>query len=105
MCADKTEKRQLSLRQAKNCEQALEPVCKCRCGGQAHGAKRGGDSPSAQFFYDLPEDDPHHLYTKAEKREHSNARKREETRLKNERRMKAWEDLYKNRPIHPDPFF
>lgn len=31
----------LSLKQAQRCEDAAEPMCKCRCGGAFHGAKRG----------------------------------------------------------------
>ncbi len=31
----------LSEKQAQKCEDAKEPICKCRCGGQLHGAKRG----------------------------------------------------------------
>ncbi len=50
----------LTERQAKNCEEAREPACHCRCGGRAHGAKRGGGNAGMEFYYTLPEDDPHY---------------------------------------------
>ena len=97
--------RPLTLKQAQNCENAREPVCKCRCGGALHGAKRGGDTPTATFFETLPEDDPHYrpdAKKKAElanqRREAKNAEKREATRLKNERVMAAWSELYSDHP-------
>ena len=49
--------RYLTQREAERCENALEPVCKCRCQGAKHGAgrvKAGGD------FSELPLRDPHH---------------------------------------------
>jgi hypothetical protein len=46
----------LSYRQASNCENAREKVCKCRCGGALHGAKRGDGEA---FFEGLTDDDPH----------------------------------------------
>jgi len=49
--------RYLSQFAANRCEQAKELVCRCRCGGLLHGAKRiadGGD------FSQLPDDDPHY---------------------------------------------
>lgn len=42
----------LSYAAATRCEEAAEPVCKCRCNGQFHGAKRG-------TVGSLPFDDPH----------------------------------------------
>lgn len=86
--------KELSFRQAYNCENAKEPVCKCRCGGSLHGAKRGGEEPNREFFETLPDDDPHRMLTKTEKREASNARKREQTRIKNEKIMAAWLKLH-----------
>lgn len=47
----------LSQRMAERCEMAKEKVCKCHCGGEAHGKGRigkGGD------FSDLPITDPHY---------------------------------------------
>lgn len=41
-----------SQRAADRCENAVEHVCKCRCGGKLHGAKRGN-------VRSLPFDDPH----------------------------------------------
>ncbi len=49
----------LTERQARNCEEAKGPVCRCRCGGALHGAKRGGDNPDRTWYEALPEDDPH----------------------------------------------
>jgi hypothetical protein len=51
----------LTLTQARNCEQAKEPVCKCRCAGRLHGARRGGAAPDRAFFEGLQENDPHAL--------------------------------------------
>lgn len=45
-------KRALSGRQAAACEYADGGRCRCRCGGAAHGAKRGSLGA-------LPEGDPH----------------------------------------------
>lgn len=56
--------RQLSERQARNCEEARTPRCRCRCGGRLHGVKRGGNNPERTFYEDLPDDDPHHLKPK-----------------------------------------
>lgn len=47
--------RGLSYASAKACEEAAEPVCKCRCGGALHGAARQG------FLFDLAMSDPHHV--------------------------------------------
>lgn len=75
--SDQCEKslRSLSMRQARNCEEAREPVCKCRCGGTLHGAKRGsGDS----FFNGLPDNDPHFVPSKqykADKKKRENDEK------------------------------
>lgn len=59
-----------------------------------HGGKRGGEKPGQAFFESLPEDDPHHMLSKAEKRAIANARKREETRIRNEKIMAAYAKLY-----------
>lgn len=56
----------LSERAAKNCEEAREPRCRCRCGGKLHGAKRGGADASREWFEALPADDPHYVKPKAE---------------------------------------
>jgi hypothetical protein len=50
------QKRFLSKRQAQRCEDACEPICKCRCGGAFHGAKRGS-------IAGLSESDPHFVPT------------------------------------------
>ena len=54
---DEAMKRFLTQREADRCEQAQEPVCKCRCGGVKHGAKR---VPAGGDYSVLPMDDPHH---------------------------------------------
>jgi hypothetical protein len=53
--------RPLNRREADRCEQAKEPVCKCRCGGAKHGAKRIPAGSPASAFATLPEDDPHFI--------------------------------------------
>lgn len=60
----------LSLKQADKCEYAREPVCKCRCGGSMHGAKRG---TGKDFFDLLPLDDPHHIPSKERKKRERDA--------------------------------
>jgi hypothetical protein len=45
--------RPLSDRQANACEHATTPRCRCRCGGEFHGAARVDDRSQ------LPADDPH----------------------------------------------
>lgn len=45
-------KKALSKKAAQNCENAVEPVCHCRCGGALHGALRGP-------VESLPMTDPH----------------------------------------------
>jgi hypothetical protein len=49
--------RPLSQREAERCEQATTPVCKCRCRGALHGARR---VPSGGDFSVLHTDDPHY---------------------------------------------
>jgi hypothetical protein len=88
----------LSDKQIASCENATTPVCKCRCGGALHGVARGGPNPAWDFFYDLPEDDPHHIYTRQEKRDRHNAKLREKTRLKEEKRMAMYRKLYQVKP-------
>jgi hypothetical protein len=48
--------RQLSLRQAWNCETAREKRCRCRCGGLLHGARRAKQSKELHGF---AMNDPH----------------------------------------------
>lgn len=53
--------RALSEAQARKCENAVHPRCKCRCGGKSHGAGRiAPDAPVAEYRA-LPDDDPHKL--------------------------------------------
>lgn len=61
------EQKPLTERQAKNCEEAREPACHCRCGGQFHGGKRGGANAPMSFYYSLPENDPHFTPSPEEK--------------------------------------
>lgn len=88
------DQKQLSFRQAQRCEEAREPVCKCRCGGRLHGAKRNGASGgSREFFETLPEDDPHHVDSADQRREKRNVRKRAETEARFQARMKYLDAL------------
>jgi hypothetical protein len=48
--------RRLSARQSVSCETAATARCRCRCGGQLHGAGRFATAGEA---YDLSRDDPH----------------------------------------------
>ena len=62
-----TKQRRLSEKQAQACENALNPRCRCRCGGKLHGAKRGGEElPPRTFFEELAPDDPHRITTEEE---------------------------------------
>ena len=72
--------RALSERAARNCEEAREPVCKCRCGGALHGAKRAGDDTPRAWLEALPEDDPHHVPSPAQR--HEAKKRREEEKRK-----------------------
>jgi hypothetical protein len=79
----------LSLKQADRCEQAREPVCKCRCGGALHGAKRGD---GRAFFESLPADDPHYLPNadvRAKQKSDRQAAKRREREAAMQRRFDA----------------
>jgi len=76
----------LSLRQAGNCENAREHVCRCRCGGALHGIARGD---GRGFFEGLPADDPHYIPSKDARK----AAKRAEQQARDERRLKALMDL------------
>jgi hypothetical protein len=56
------QKRALSFQQAHSCENATTERCRCRCGGQFHGAKRNWlHFPDSMFLELLPGDDPHHI--------------------------------------------
>src|SRR5256885_9806190 len=76
----------LSDKQALACEQAREPVCRCRCGGAGHGAKRGGvhadGSIDRAFFEALQKDDPHYLPDEAARQRQVEARKVAQKRRK-----------------------
>ena len=69
--------RALGGRAAARCEEAVTPHCRCRCGGQYHGARRAparGPSmaeikePDAEeviaWLRELPAEDPHHVRPK-----------------------------------------
>lgn len=78
--------RALSKTQASRCETARCKGCKCRCGGLLHGVRRflpdhlrestsqealidaAALMPEPEWFEALPEDDPHHVRSKEEKR-------------------------------------
>ena len=61
-------RRALSEAQAKRCEEACHPRCKCRCGGKFQVTAPRGAYPDRAAFEQLPEDDPHHLPPKGKKR-------------------------------------
>lgn len=71
----------LSENQARNCEEAKHPICKCRCNGALHGARRGGAAPSRQWYETLREDDPHFVpsaaYKERQRQERLEAKRRE----------------------------
>jgi len=52
--------KRLTESQARRCEEACNPRCRCRCGGALHGANRA-KQPNAprQWFEQLEETDPH----------------------------------------------
>ncbi len=79
--------RGLSLRQASNCEEAREHVCRCRCGGLLHGARRG---TGEAFFNSLPEDDPHYIASKQARAD----KKKVEREAAQQRRYDALAELY-----------
>jgi len=84
--------KKLTEHQAKRCEEAREESCHCRCGGMAHGAKRGGSDAPLSFYYSLPEDDPH--YTPSpEKRRQIQQEKREVKRKERQERIDAAEKV------------
>jgi hypothetical protein len=55
--------RALGEANAKRCEEATTPKCRCRCGGMAHGINRTA-KPSGvggvESLWELPVTDPHH---------------------------------------------
>jgi hypothetical protein len=74
--------RSLSVRQAAHCETAKNKVCRCRCQGQLHGAARELE-PTAEFFWGLKPDDPHHV-------DSQEARKEKRRRARAERLQAEW---------------
>jgi len=69
--------RALSLTQANRCETAKHPNCRCRCGGGLHGSRRLLENATREDFEALPEDDPHHLPTKEEKKRRAETKRLE----------------------------
>lgn len=57
--------KRLSMAAATRCETAKGGRCRCRCGGQLHGAGRGLDQG---FFEALPDNDPHHAMAQRRER-------------------------------------
>jgi len=51
--------RPISPRAALSCEMARTPRCRCRCGGELHGAKRLAADATEEALTTLPEHDPH----------------------------------------------
>ncbi len=78
--------RALTFSQARRCERALTPRCKCRCGGALHGAGRVGPEAQRQAYEQLPADDPHHVVSDEERRQAAEAAAVEEARQK----LEAW---------------
>jgi hypothetical protein len=58
----------LNETQARNCEEALHPTCKCRCNGALHGVKRGGKNPPREWYEQLPLEDPHFVPKKKKRK-------------------------------------
>ncbi len=83
-------KRPLTERQAKNCEEAREPACHCRCEGTMHGGKRGGGDAPMEFYYGLPEDDPHYTPSPEKRKQQQQERREAKRREKQERVDAAW---------------
>lgn len=88
--------RALSARQASRCETAQTPACHCRCGGRLHGSMRNlieeGREANPNFYEQLPGDDPHHVRSKAEKKQRAReARSREKARGQG----RLWADFQK----------
>lgn len=81
--------RALAGRQATRCESAKNKRCGCRCAGVLHGARRAL-TPDPGFFEQLPEEDPHHVYSAAEKKQRAKI-KRQQTKAPLQIRM--WEEL------------
>jgi len=84
--------RALSEHHARTCEEALGPVCRCRCGGAMHGSARGSQAEGCDpkdvprsFFEELPDDDPHHVSTVEETRERNRARHKERYKARKQR--------------------
>lgn len=71
--------RALSKRQAARCETAKNKTCRCRCGGALHGSMRNlieeDREANPEFFEELPEDDPHHVRSKEEKKQRAKMRR------------------------------
>lgn len=98
---EQNEKKPLSERAARSCEEARGPSCHCRCGGQLHGGKRGGqqygkqtdgtylDTPR-EFFEQLPSDDPHYLMSAEIKKQ----RAKEKAEQKRQARQEVMERRY-----------
>ncbi len=92
--AESTKMKPLSEKQARSCEEAKDPVCKCRCGGRLHGARRGGDNDTPRSFFEgLPEDDPHYLPSAAKVAEAEEKRKEEKRRERDEMYRRRWDAL------------
>lgn len=80
----------LTLRQAQRCEEACEPICKCRCGGALHGAARG---KGQSFFEVLAADDPHYVPSAEVKAKQKAERAASKKREREERMQRRYEAL------------
>lgn len=85
--------RALSQRQASCCETAKHKTCHCRCKGALHGALRvvcGEGQVDPAFFEQLPEDDPHHVRSAAEKKRRAKILRQQ---AKAPQQTRLWEEL------------
>jgi len=80
--------RALSHAEAVDCEEARGAVCRCRCRGQYHGARRLG-TMSVADFQALPRSDPHHLPDAAEIAAQKEAA-RDRAFIRREHRLHGW---------------
>jgi len=65
--------KRLTEGQARRCENAEHPRCRCRCGGALHGKGRLSADAPRELFEQLPDDDPHKI---TDRKLHTQERKR-----------------------------
>lgn len=116
MAIRKEEKKPLSEKAARSCEEARGTSCHCRCGGQFHGGKRGGsqygkqtdgtflDTPR-EFFERLPEDDPHYLMSAEVKQQRAKERAEQKRKEKQEALARRYAKLAEMEASAPRDLF